>query len=292
MNKKETALVILSAGIGSRFGGLKQLAPISKNGEMIIDYSIYDAIKTGFSKIVFVIRHDIEGLFREKISRKYEGKIRLEYVYQDIPSGRTKPMGTAHAVYVCNKTVNCPFAVINADDFYGRDSFKILYSFLQNNANVNNYAMVGFYLKNTLSENGYVARGICDVSHNLLRKVVEREKIGINNNIIEYLEHDNTKKKLNPDVLVSMNMFGFYPAVFAFIEEKLKLFIDTYKNDSKKEFFIPTVIDELISKGKIKVSVLSTNEKWMGITYSEDKPLVENEMKKLILSGKYPRNLW
>ena len=282
-------LFLLAAGMGSRYGGLKQLDGLGPNGETIMDYSIYDAINAGFGKLVFVIRKDFEQDFREKIISKYEGHIPCELVFQSIddlpegftcPADRTKPWGTNHAVMMGADVISEPFAVINCDDFYGRDSFQVMGKFLsalpENSKNV--YSMVGFRVGNTLSESGTVSRGICSTdANNLLTSVVERTKI----------------QRLDGEVKY-MNFWGFTPDYFAYSEEFFKTFLSDPKNmeNLKSEFFIPLMVDKLINDGTATVEVLDTTSKWFGVTYPEDRQSVVDKIQALVDAGEYPAKLF
>ena len=279
MNRK-TTLVVMAAGMGSRFGGLKQIAPVGPRGEIILDFSVYDAVKAGFDKTVFIIRRDIEKDFREIAGRRIEKMTDVEYVFQDmetlpqgfsVPDGRTKPWGTGHAVYCTKDTVDTPFALINADDYYGQKSFKILHDSLVSN---NENCMVGFLLGNTITENGTVARGICDVKDGILKGVVEHTDLDKNSGI-------------PLDTIVSMNMWGLHPSVFQDVEADFLKFLKNLKNPLKDEFYIPFVVDNMIrTKGDI-VRVLETDEKWYGVTYKEDKENVVEAMQKFVKEGYY-----
>ncbi|MDF2985685.1 MAG: dTDP-glucose pyrophosphorylase [Eubacterium sp.] len=305
MNNK-TTLVIMAAGMGSRYGGLKQIDPVGPNGEIIMEYSIYDAIKAGFGKVVFIIKKEIEETFREVIGKKAEGLIDVEYVYQTIenvpsgftvPEGRVKPWGTGHAVLSAKSAVNTPFAVINADDFYGANTYRLLNHFLSNNADSKdkyNYCMVGFILENTLTENGHVARGVCNVDNagNLI-DIHERTKIMKLGQETKYTEDDQNWIIIPEGNIVSMNTWGFNPSFFNELEERFPVFLENNKNNIlKAEFFLPTVVDDLIKAGKSDVKVLSTSDKWYGVTYQEDKPVVKKSIGDMVAAGKYPERLW
>lgn len=278
--KKDTTLVVMAAGMGSRFGGLKQIEPIGPDGEVILDFSVYDAVKAGFNKVVFIIRKDIEKDFREITKRKIEKIVDVEYVFQDmdklpdgfsVPDGRTKPWGTGHAVYCAEEKVNEPFALINADDYYGQSSFKILNDQLTTDDGL---CMVGFHLGNTLTENGTVARGVCDVDGGILKGITEHTAIDKNSGI-------------PLDTTVSMNMWGLNPSVFEHLNADFVSFLNGMANPLKDEFFIPYVIDNMIHRNGATVKVLKTSEKWYGVTYKDDKQLVVDAMKKLIDGGYY-----
>ena len=312
-------LVVLAAGMGSRYGGLKQVDPVGPSGEAILDYSVFDAIRGGFGKVVFVIRRDFEQEFREKVGRKYEGLLPVDYCYQDLndlppphvfPEGRTKPWGTAHAVRAARNVVREPFAVINADDFYGRDSFAKLGEFLSNTASrshseggdvsatsclcakKHHFAMVGFRLDRTLSENGSVARGICDVAADgTLTGVTEMTKLVRAGDMAENQENPDAPTKVPLSARVSMNCWGFTPQLFAELEERFVKFLAARGKEMKSEWYIPFVVDELIKEGKADCRVLPTDSRWFGVTYREDKPFVVGEIAKLVQAGEYPANL-
>lgn len=297
------SLVILAAGIGSRYGSLKQIDKLGPSGESIIDYSVYDAIRAGFGKIVFVISKAIENEFKEIFNKKFGDRITLEYVLQEldnVPDGidyskeRKKPWGTAHAVMVTSEVINEPFAVINADDFYSAGAFKIVADFLKNidnNDEISN-CMAGYKINNTLSEFGYVSRGVCELdSNDFLSHVVELIHIEKINGEILSMEGDS-KTILNKDSYVSMNFWGFNKHIFKHIKEQFKEFIKLNNNNLKAEFYIPTVAGKLIEAGDWNVKVLKSADKWFGVTYKEDKPDVINKLKKLVEEGFYPDNLW
>ncbi|MFC1499262.1 NDP-sugar synthase [Verrucomicrobiota bacterium] len=281
-------IIVLAAGIGSRYGGLKQIEPVGASGEFIIDYSIYDAIRAGFDRAVFVIQRDTEELFRSSIGKRLEKQIPTQYVYQDIPSGRKKPLGTAHAVFTCADIVKGPFAVINADDFYGRNSYDVLARFLEGNREHSLYCMVGFTLYNTLSEHGSVARGVCQADdNNYLVDIQEITDITVDQG-----RPVCSERNLTGNELVSMNMWGFTPSVFKYLDEELSRFLNACKNDPGKEFFIPAVIQRQITDKQVSVKVLETSASWYGITHPNDKQLVAEKIKNLIDSGQYPESLW
>ncbi len=276
----KTALVVMAAGMGSRFGGLKQIAPVGPNGEIILDFSVYDAVKAGFDKTVFIIRRDIEKDFREIAGKRIEKMTDVEYVFQDmdtlpqgfsVPEGRTKPWGTGHAVYCTKDVVDTPFALINADDYYGQKSFGIIHDSLVENGET---CMVGFSLGNTITENGTVSRGICQVENGLLKGVVEHTDIDKNSGI-------------PLDTIVSMNMWGLLPSAFEDIEKDFVKFLSNLKNPLKEEFYIPFVVDNMIRSKDEKVRVLETDEKWYGVTYKEDKDTVVAAMEKFVKDGYY-----
>ncbi len=296
-------LLVLAAGMGSRYGGLKQLDGIGPNGETIMDYSIYDAIRSGFGKVVFVIRHDFENDFREKILNKYENHISTEVVFQSIDKlpenfkpnpERTKPWGTNHAVLMGCDVINEPFAVINADDFYGHNSFDVLAKALQGmEGKQNEYCMVGFHVGNTLSESGEVSRGVCNISEEgFLTTVTERHHIMQRNGHVSYLEEDGSEHQIDDDTLVSMNMWGFTPDYFEHSKKALTEFLSEHSNDLKTEFYIPSMVNELITGGVASVKVYGTLSSWFGVTYAADKPSVMANIAKLVESGEYPKRLF
>jgi NDP-sugar pyrophosphorylase family protein len=293
-------LVVLAAGMGSRYGGLKQVDPVGPSGEAILDYSVFDAIRGGFGKVVFIIRKDFEAEFKEKVGSKYEGMIPVDYCYQDlndlpepykVPEGRTKPWGTAHATRSARSVVNEPFAVINADDFYGRDAFAKLGAFLSA-AEPMRFAMVGYKLELTLSENGSVARGVCDVAEDgSLKSVTEMTKLVRAGDVAENREDEANPNKVPLDARVSMNLWGFTPELFTELERRFPLWLAENGAKEKSEWYIPFVVDELIREGKADCKVLPTESSWFGVTYREDKPYVMAEIKKLVDAGEYPENL-
>lgn len=294
-------LLILAAGMGSRYGSLKQMDAFGPSGEAIIDYSIYDAIEAGFGKIVFVVRQYFLNEFKEMFDKRFGHKIQLEYVIQELdslPEGlsyhpeRQKPWGTAHAVYVAHGLIQEPFAVINADDFYGRHAYHVLADYLIHDTS-ENYCVVGYYLENTLSDYGTVNRGVCtdDGMGNLL-DVVECVKIGKDDNgLISYPTEEGVNY-LKPDTLVSMNMWGFKPNYFDHVGKMLHTFILEHGQELKSEFFIPTIVDKLIHENVLSVKMLKTDSSWFGVTYPEDKPMVQQCLKDLIDKGEYPLNLY
>ena len=293
-------LAILAAGMGSRYGGLKQIDTVGSNGESIIDFSIYDAKEAGFEKVVLIIRKEHEEAFENALGKKVRQFMEVEYCFQDMddlpngytmPEGRVKPWGTTHALLALRKTIKEPFMIINADDYYGKDSFKIMYEFLSN-PNNNEYAMMGYWLENTLTEHGSVTRAICDIKKDYLQKIVEIKKIRKTAKGAEY-EKDGEWLPLNPS-LVSMNYWGFMPDIFPMFEEVFADFLDReYKeNPLKCEHVIPTAVGELLKKYNIKVKMLKSNSKWFGVTYKEDKPLVVENLQKYKDEGLYPFDLW
>ncbi len=300
--KKPLTLLILAAGMGSRYGGTKQIDGIGKNNEAIIDYSIYDAIRSSITKIVFVIRKNFEKNFKKAIIDKIPSSIETVCVYQELsdlpegfslPENREKPWGTAHAVMAAAKVINEPFIVINADDFYGMNSFKIASEFLLGNEKSKlNFALVGFKLKNTLSEFGYVSRGICQINHdNFIRTITERTKIKRENNQYFY-EENESKFPLTGNEIVSMNMFAFTPDILDYFKKYFISFLNENIQNPKAEFYLPTVVNNLITENIANVKVLQTNENWFGLTYKEDKDTVQNKISNLIKEKKYPVKLW
>lgn len=297
-------LFVLAAGMGSRYGGLKQLDGLGPHGETIMDYSIYDAIHSGFGKIVFVIRKDFEQDFREKILSKYEGHIPVEVVFQSIndlpegyacPADRTKPWGTNHAVLMGKDAIREPFAVINADDFYGRNAFEVMAKELSRERDrKGDYCMVGFRVGNTMTENGSVARGVCTTSpEGLLTDVVERTAISFDpEHRIVFTDENGQVQTLEPTTPVSMNLWGFTPDYFDYSEREFKKFLDRDINTPKAEFFIPLCIDTLIKNGEATVKVLDTDSKWFGVTYSADRPGVVEKFAQLHADGTYPERLF
>lgn len=296
------SLVILAAGVGSRYGGLKQIDKLGPTGETIIDYSVYDAYKAGFGKVVFVIRKSIEADFKEAIADKYSGKIEVDYVLQEIEktpysfdtSHRQKPWGTGHAVLMAAEKVNENFAVINGDDFYGADAFIQMNEFLINNANKKGkFSMVGYYLKNTLSENGFVSRGLCQVDENgILTDVTELAKIQEVNGEIVFEDKDGNSKNLERNSLVSMNFWGFTPDLFTNLKELFIEFLKENAQSEKAEFYIPFAVNDLIKANKASAKVLSTTASWFGVTYREDREMVVNNLKELHDNKVYPSPLW
>lgn len=298
-------LLLLAAGMGSRYGGLKQLDGVGPNGETIMDYSIYDAIRAGFGKAVFVIRKDFETEFRQKVLSKYEKVIDTEIVFQSIdslpdgytcPEGRVKPWGTNHAIMMAANVINEPFCVINCDDFYNKDSFGVICQYLSNlkENEQNKYAMVGFRVANTLSDNGTVSRGVCEKDSNgKLISIIERTQIKqIDGNVC--YNDNNTWIKLDANCPVSMNMWGFTPDYFKYSDEQFRLFLNELNEENKltKEFYIPSMVDYLIHSQKATVDVLDTDAKWFGVTYVEDKEGVKSKIEELIAKGEYPNKLF
>lgn len=296
-------LFVLAAGMGSRYGGLKQLDGLGPNGETIMDYSIYDAIRAGFGKVVFVIRRVFEADFREKIVSKYADRIPVELVFQEldnlpagftVPEGREKPWGTNHAVLMGKDVINEPFAVINADDYYGRESFQVLADYLKSiEGTEGKYAMVGYRVSNTLSESGSVARGVCETNEQgFLTKVTERTKIlREEDGVIRFIEEDG-KTALDENTPVSMNMWAFTPDYFRYSEQCFVEFLKEHGNELKSESYIPSLVDELIHSGKATCRVLDTPSRWFGVTYATDRPQVVEKFAQLVKDGVYPSPLF
>ena len=300
---KDITLMVLAAGMGSRFGGLKQIEPFGPNGEFIIDYSVYDAIKAGFNKVVFIIKKENYELFKETIGKRIEKYIKVEYAFQEInniPSGyklphdRVKPLGTAQAVLCAKDCVHEPFAMINADDFYGRDAFVRAYNYLSNiDKNSNNYGMIGYKTANTLTENGAVKRGICKLENGNLTELIESNVEKIDGKIIAKPLDGREPFFVTEDTYVSMNMLCFTPSIFKYIEERFPKFLENHKDDIlKAEYLIPDLLERLTLEGITETKVLPTDAKWEGVTYKEDKEEVVKSIKKLVLKGEYPNKLW
>lgn len=292
-------LLVLAAGMGSRYGGLKQIDPVGPAGEAIIDYSVFDALRAGFNRLVFVIRHDIENAFKETIGKRFKGRIDVGYVYQElnlppghvVPPGRTKPWGTGHAILMAADAIKEPFAVINADDFYGAHSYKVLSDQLRTGSH--DMSMVGFTLRNTVSDFGSVARGICKVSPDgYLNTVTELTKIEKKGEAIQYTDAKGQVFPLTGDEIVSMNMWGFTPVLFDHLQSQWKDFIAKRGQEQKSEFFIPTVVTNILAERKQKLKVLHSPAQWFGVTYREDRPIVVESIRRLIARGDYPERLW
>jgi len=293
-------LLVLAAGMGSRYGGLKQIDPVGPAGEAIIDYSIYDALRAGFGKIVFVIRHDIERAFREAIGSKFEKRAPVEYVFQEldkvpagftIPANRQKPWGTGHAILMGADVIREPFAAINADDFYGAASHKILHDHLVSDSR--DYSMVGFALRNTLSEHGTVSRGVCACDSNgYLKTIAEFTKVERDGAGAKGVDETGVARKLTGDEIVSMNLWGFPPTLFGHLHEMFADFLEERGSDARAEFYIPSAINALITSGKARLKVLQTPDSWFGITYRQDQPHVAASIRALVARGDYPSPLW
>ena len=297
------SLVILAAGMGSRYGGLKQIDTLGNNGESIIDFSIYDAIKAGFKKVYLIIRKEHTEAFESSLSHKIRPFIEVEYVYQDlsdlpegfsVPEGREKPWGTTHAMWACRKQVKEPFMICNADDYYGVDAFKTMYEFLKNEVSDTNYSLIGYRLVNTLSDSGSVTRGVCTVKDGLLVDVVERKEIKKDMGKVITSENGTDWSELDPQGLVSMNFWGFTPKVFELAEKQFMAFLkrDLEGNPMKCEHVIPTMIGETLDKNLYTMNALTSENTWYGVTYKEDKPGVVETFKRLKDEQVYPFDLW
>ncbi|MGI6733514.1 MAG: sugar phosphate nucleotidyltransferase [Anaerovoracaceae bacterium] len=305
MNHKP-ALVIMAAGIGSRFGGLKQLAPVGKNGEPIIKFSLYDAMEAGFKKVVFIIKKEIDADFRALIGDPVSRHMEVKYVYQEldklppgytVPEGRVKPWGTGHAVLCAKDVLNGPFAVINADDYYGKDAFQVIYHHLltQQDDALYRFSMVGYLIENTLTENGYVTRGVCQTDGGFLTTVDERLRIEKHGDLIEYTEDDGkTWSRIEPGTMVSMNLWGFSKGILLELEAGFPAFLErTLKeNPMKGEYLLPQIVNELLRNKKATVKVLHSKDKWYGVTYKEDLPAVAAAIQSMQNEGKYPEILF
>lgn len=301
---KDKTLLILAAGMGSRFGGLKQIAPLGPNGEFIIDYSVYDAIKAGFNKIVFLIKEENYDVFKETIGKRVEPYINVEYCFQkndnipegySIPADRVKPLGTAHAILCCKDKINEPFAIINADDFYGRDAYLKAASFIDkmNNEKPYKYGLVSYLVKNTITENGSVKRGVCEVENGKLIKITESVIDRVDGRLMASPLNGSEPFEVSPTDKVSMNLMLFSPSIFTYIEEKFPEFLDKNKNNLEKcEYLIPEILFKTIEDGYSTVDVLETTAAWYGVTYKEDADTVKKALKDLVDSGEYPNNLW
>ena len=298
-----TTLMVLAAGIGSRYGGLKQMDPVGPGGEFILDYSVYDAIRAGFDRIVFVVSEKIEEAFKATIGERIAKHVTVEYVRQalddlpqgfTVPEGREKPWGTAHAIYAGRAAVDTPFGVINADDFYGRESYELLAQHLSSTAaDATRFAMVGYRLSNTVSLHGSVARGVCQVDeHNRLTDVVERTRIEAHRDSIHYRDARGIWHDISGDARVSMNLWGFKPSFFDALTAEFGPFLEQHGSEPKAEFFAPSVVNTMIKSGQASVDVLSTDSAWFGVTYPDDKPRVITEINALVGAGEYPRSLW
>lgn len=293
-------LLVMAAGMGSRYGGLKQIESVGPSGETIIDYSIYDALRAGFGKLVFIIRKDIEEPFKKTVGARFEKQAAVDYVFQEldmipapftVPEGRTKPWGTTQAILTAEKAIHEPFAVINADDFYGSESLSVLSKHLQSGSQ--EYSMVGFILRNTLSDFGSVARGVCRVdANNYLETVVELTAVEHDGAHAKNTDAQGNVTKLTGDEPVSMNMWGFTPAIFLQLRERFAEFLKKNSTSLKAENYIPSTVNELVQAGEAKVKVLRTRDSWFGVTYREDHQRVVDSIQKLVGSGVYPERLW
>lgn len=299
----ETTLVILAAGMGSRYGGLKQIDTVGSNGESIIDFSIYDAIQAGFTKLVLIIKKEHEEAFEEQLVSKIRPFIEVHYAYQElqdipegfeVPEGREKPWGTVHALLACEELLKDDhFMVINADDYYGKASYVLMHQFLTNEVSQDHYGMVGYVLKNTLTDHGHVTRGICETKDGYLQEIVEIQKLTKRGDMVLY-EHDGVWEPMDGDKVCSMNYWGFSHHIFSDLKPLFKEFLDNHleANPMKSEYVIPTAIGQLVDKGKIKVKVASSSDRWYGVTYQEDKPLVVKKLQEFKDQGLYPHDLW
>lgn len=294
-------LVIMAAGMGSRFGGLKQIEPVGPNGEFIIDYSIYDALKAGFTKVVFIIKEENYDIFRESIGKRIEGKIDVEYVFQkndnipdgiELPIDRVKPLGTGHAILCCKEIVNEPFVIINADDFYGREAYQVAADYIKNNNLEYTYGLIGYYVKNTLTENGAVKRGVCEVNGTKLKKLIESNVEKKGDVIVAAPLDGGDSFVVEPDSKVSMNMFVFYPNIFKILEDDFGKFLQNTKNLLKDEYLIPDIVFEHLKKGDIQCEVLDNNSVWKGITYTTDLVDLKEHINTEIERGVYPVDLY
>lgn len=298
----EKTLLIMAAGMGSRFGGLKQIEPVGPSGEFIIDYSIYDAVKAGFTKVVFVIKRENFDIFKETVGNRVSKYIKVEYAFQDMddlpggfkrPVDREKPWGTSHAILSAKNLIHENFAIINADDFYGRDAYYVMSKFLDENHSDNTYCVVGYKLGNTLSLNGSVKRGVCYENSGFLTELIESRVERVDNGIVASPLDGSDSFDVTEDTLVSMNMLGFNTSIFNYIEDNFPKFLEAHKDDILKcEYLIPDTVFDAMSNGFCRVKLLSTSAKWQGITYKEDKQLVVDEISSLVREGVYPSKLW
>ncbi len=298
------SLLVLAAGIGSRYGSMKQVDQFGPSGETIIDYSIFDALRAGFGQIVFVIGSNFEEEFNRSFRKRYPKEVEIDYVVQDVtniprgykvPTDRTKPWGTGHAVLVAKPLLSGPFAVVNGDDYYGPESYREVFRFLLtlSEREFNQFCLAGYQLDRTLSEHGFVSRGVCQLDINdYLLGIQERTKIGYYDNKIQWADEYNINHTLDPSRIVSMNMFGFTPSIFNYLEEYFEKFIRDNFENPKAEFFLPSVVNKIVDGGYGKVKVLRSKASWFGVTYKEDKPIVIERIAKLIEEGVYPSSLW
>ena len=300
---KKPALVIMAAGMGSRFGGLKQIAPVDEQGHIIMDFSLFDAWRAGFRDLFFIIKPELEDSFREVIGNRMEKYFNITYVHQTIdklpagysvPEGREKPWGTGHAILCCKDVVDAPFTVINADDFYGPSAYAAIYDYLANNEDASRYAMVGYRVRNTVTENGSVARGVCEVENGLLTGVTERTKIFKDGTDAKFTEDGETFEHLPGDTIVSMNFWGFTPKMLKELEERFPAFLDNAiaTNPMKGEYFLPSVVNDQLQAGTATVRVLPCEETWYGVTYGEDLDSVKTAIAQMKKKGIYEENLW
>lgn len=304
--KKEPIVVVMAAGMGSRYGGLKQIDPVGAHGEILMDYALYDAKRAGFKRVLFIIKPEMQEEFHEVVGKRMESLMEVSYAFQKtddlpegfaVPEGRTKPWGTGHAILSCRGVADAPFAVINADDFYGAEAFEEMYRFLSASEDPEalDFAMVGYVLENTLTENGHVARGVCEAKDGYLQKVTERTRIEKHGDAVEYTEDDGQSwHALDPNAVVSMNLWGFTPAMLTQLEKHFAAFLTEalVKNPLKAEYFLPTVVNLLLESKKATVRVLTSGDKWYGMTYHEDKAKVCAALEAMIRADKYPENLW
>ena len=303
---KEPVLVVMAAGMGSRYGGLKQMDPVGSAGELIIDFSLYDAMMAGFKKVIFIIKKEIEEDFKALIEKNAGRFLETEYAFQDIndlpdgykvPEGRVKPWGTCHAVLSCKNLIDSPFAVINADDYYGAGAFHTMYEFLEKAEDKDyfDYSMIGYLLENTLTENGHVARGVCETTEDgYLKEINERTKIMWRNGDIQYTENDEDWVSVPKGTAVSMNFWGFTPSIMTEMEKMFPEYLDKIlaENPLKGEFFLPLAIDKLLKDKKAKVKILKSEDRWFGVTYKEDKQTVMDSLQSMKDKGLYPEKLW
>jgi dTDP-glucose pyrophosphorylase len=302
-NRQGASLVVLAAGMGSRYGGLKQMDSFGPNGETIIDYSLYDAHRAGFDHVVFIIREFFADKFKEAFEPKLKGRMRVDFVYQelenlpdsfDVPKERDRPWGTAHAIWVAKPVIDGPFAVINADDYYGQEAYSTLFDFLVTPRSPEEYGVVGYKLSNTLSEHGTVNRGVCEADENgYLKNVIECKQIGRDeNDVISFPDDDGAPSILSGDTPVSMNMWAFYPSYFTFFENQFGSFLREHGLETNSEFYIPSLVDHLIKTGQRQTKVLHSDSEWFGVTYKEDKEFVMTRLNDLLAKGAYPESLW
>ncbi len=303
---KEPVLIVMAAGMGSRYGGLKQMDPVGSAGELIIDFSLYDAIMAGFKRVIFIIKKEMEEDFRALIDDRAGRFIQVDYAFQDIndlpvgysvPEGRVKPWGTCHAVLSCMDKVQEPFAVINADDYYGSGAFHSMYEFLENAEDGAQYcySMVGYLLENTLTENGHVARGVCEITKDgYLKGITERTKIMWRNGQIQFTENDTDWETVPKGTTVSMNFWGFTPSMMQEMKDRFPAFLDKAlkENPLKAEFFLPLAVDQLIKEEKAKIKILKSTDRWFGVTYKEDRQSVVDALQSMKDKGLYPEKLW
>ncbi len=303
---KEPVLIVMAAGMGSRYGGLKQMDPVGSGGELIIDFSLYDAVMAGFKKVIFIIKKEMEEDFRALIDQRAGRFIQVEYAFQDlndlppgysVPEGRVKPWGTCHAVLSCKDMVDGPFAVINADDYYGSGAFHSMYEFLERaeDGQYYDYCMIGYLLENTLTEYGHVARGVCETTADgYLSGITERTKIMWRNGEIQYTENDEDWHTVPRGTTVSMNFWGFTPSMMREMEERFPAFLDKalIDNPLKGEFFLPLAVDQLLKENKARIKILPSHDRWFGVTYKEDREAVVNALQSLKDKGLYPEKLW